>query len=78
MCGYVKFQLIGWEGIIVQEEMIRWEGMIRVIAEMQLGTIFVIYVINNLLAGTLFTHIKGAHEGLMYYCNQSSYDYVKL
>ena len=68
-CGYAKFQLIGWEGIIVQEGMIRQEGMIGVKAEMQLGTILVIYVINNLLAGTLYTHIKGAHEGLKYYCN---------
>ena len=74
MCGYVKFQLIGWEDwIIVQEGMIRWEGMIGVIAEMQLGTNLIIYVINNLLAGTLYTHIKGAHEGLKYYCNDCDY-----
>ena len=42
-------------------------GMIGVIAEMQLGTILVIYVINNLFTGSLYTHIKGAHEGLKYY-----------
>ena len=27
------------------------------------------YVINNLHAGSLYTHIKGAHEGLKYHCN---------
>ena len=30
----VQFFLIGWEGIIVEEGMIRWEGMIGVITEM--------------------------------------------
>ena len=30
-------------------------------------------MINNLLAGTLYTHIKGAHEGLKYYCNDCDY-----
>ena len=51
--------MIGWEGIIVQE------GMIRVIAEMQLGTILVIV--------TITTHIKAVHEGLKYLCNDCEY-----
>ena len=37
------------------------------------GTILVIYVINNLFTGSLYTHIKGAHEGLKYYCNDCDY-----
>ena len=48
-------------------------GMIGVIAEMQLGTILVIYVINNLFSGSLYTPIKGAHEGLKYYFNDCDY-----
>ena len=31
------------------------------------------HVINNLHAGSLYTHIKGAHEGLKYYCNDCDY-----
>ena len=31
-------------------------------------------MINNLLAGTLYTHIKGAHEGLKYHCNDCDYE----
>ena len=30
-------------------------------------------MINNLHAGSLYTHIKGAHEGLKYYCNDCDY-----
>ena len=39
------------------------------------GTILAIYiyVINNLHAESLYTHIKGAHEGLKYYCNDCDY-----
>ena len=33
------------------------------------GTILAIYIINNLHAESLYTHIKGAHDGLKYYCN---------
>ena len=30
-------------------------------------------MINHLHAGSLHTHIKGAHEGLKYYCNDCDY-----
>ena len=30
-------------------------------------------MINNLHTGSLYTHIKGAHEGLKYYCNDCDY-----
>ena len=30
-------------------------------------------MINNLLAGSLYTHIKGAHEELKFYCNDCDY-----
>ena len=30
-------------------------------------------MINNLHAGSLYTHIKGTHEGLKYYCNDCDY-----
>ena len=30
-------------------------------------------MINNLHAGSLCTHIKGAHEELKYYCNDCDY-----
>ena len=28
----------------------------------------------NLHAGSLYTHIKGAHEGLKYHCNDCDYE----